>query len=253
MKSCLVLFLFLALAALTSGKEECAGTCVAERNCNIPHGRGSCPDNKVCCLEVELTPRAGNCSLNEGQCPSAGGFCRMRCRGKPQLEATCGIKNCLCCDLCKGKEKRKCKKYGFCTRKQNGDQQQCSNNEVVIEKGCKRSKDCVCCANCQGTERKKCSKIGGKCLKEATHKRTEMIEKGCKLSECTCWAIPCKELQECTDAKGTCVRKEKDCPSGILEKKYCKGKKCKCCLPQASTTTTTDPTTNTSTSMASTT
>lgn len=48
--------------------------------------------------------------------------------------------------VCKGKEKKKCKNYGYCTRRTDGNQEQCPKNLVVLEKGCKKSKKCVCCA-----------------------------------------------------------------------------------------------------------
>ncbi|XP_042885361.1 uncharacterized protein LOC122261661 [Penaeus japonicus] len=232
------------------------GNCVKKQRCDKKDilENIQCSDrNKVCCakvLEITATARAGRCNTNENRCRKAGGFCRRNCRNSPELSRKCGTRRCKCCNFCAGKEKPKCEKFnGYCNRRDDQKEMQCPKRRIVIENGCRRKKDCVCCASCKGTEKKKCTKRGGRCLKKQTKKRTELIPNACKLEGCDCWAKPCKPKQSCIDADGTCVSKKKDCPSRVLKKSYCKGKKCFCCLPPSPvpppTTTAKAPTTTT--------
>ncbi|XP_053635602.2 uncharacterized protein [Cherax quadricarinatus] len=120
--------------------------------------------------------------------------------------------------------------------------QQCKM-KVSVKPGEECQAPCICCRlrpACTTHTTKSCSRYqGGQC--KSSCKLNERVTAGkCKEgSTCQCCAEPCKAKKLCTNAQGFCVQDRKDCASGKIKTKGCKGYGCLCCIPKSCTSYTT--------------
>nr|XP_053635602.1 uncharacterized protein LOC128690873 [Cherax quadricarinatus] len=120
--------------------------------------------------------------------------------------------------------------------------QQCKM-KVSVKPGEECQAPCTCCRlrpACTTHTTKSCSRYqGGQC--KSSCKLNERVTAGkCKEgSTCQCCAEPCKAKKLCTNAQGFCVQDRKDCASGKIKTKGCKGYGCLCCIPKSCTSYTT--------------
>ncbi|KAK4306864.1 hypothetical protein Pmani_021332 [Petrolisthes manimaculis] len=92
---------------------------------------------------------------------------------------------------------------------------------------------------CHTNKQRKCERRGGRCQdSHSTNCNTVLVNKYCQGDSCTCCLGDhrrCTKKPECTERGGFCFKgKTRVCKSGKVERNWCTGKKCSCCIPASS-------------------
>ncbi|KAK7023547.1 Tumor necrosis factor-inducible protein 6 protein [Halocaridina rubra] len=97
----------------------------------------------------------------------------------------------------------------------------------ILQEDCNLNE--VCCDTCMNESNALCAQANGVCKKSCGFMEAG-FRKGCNRGGCKC-CFQCKIKPSCAERNGFCVRRYSDCPSGNVDKRGCRGRRCRCCIP----------------------